>query len=85
MSAANGAFVEYQRPDLSGRTHKSSRALGEPPTCGRSSPDLRPASWSSHGHIRFRRDGVDDPAWRREQVRLHILVPFVSGASSTFC
>jgi hypothetical protein len=69
MAARNEAFVEYQRPSLSTRTHKSSLDLPTPPACGRSSPDMRPARWSSHGHIRFRRDDVDDPAWRREQVR----------------
>jgi hypothetical protein len=73
MSMTTEAFVEYQRPDLSGRTHKSSRGDREPPTGGRSSPEMRPASWSSHGHIRFRRDGIEDPSWRREQVLLRHL------------
>jgi len=77
MAARGEAFVEYQRPGLSGRTHKSSLDLPAPPACGRSSPDMRPARWSSHGHIRFRRDDVDDPAWRREQVRCWGKVPDV--------
>ena len=58
MAARGEAFVEYQRPGLSGRTHKSSLDLPAPPACGRSSPDMRPARWSSHGHIRFRRDDL---------------------------
>eukprot|EP00802_Teleaulax_amphioxeia_P011195 Tamp_11225.p2 GENE.Tamp_11225~~Tamp_11225.p2 ORF type:complete len:154 (+),score=15.73 Tamp_11225:36-464(+) len=36
---------------------------------------MRPARWSSHGHIRFRRDDVDDPAWRREQFPAERLAP----------
>jgi hypothetical protein len=40
MAARNEAFVEYQRPSLSTRTHKSSLDLPTPPACGRSSPDM---------------------------------------------
>jgi hypothetical protein len=58
--------VEYAPAALSARTHKHSLDLPEPPSCGRCSPDMQPAHWSSNGHIRFRRDTVDDPAFRRE-------------------
>jgi len=57
------------------RTHIHNLDLPAPPTCGRSSPEMRPAHWSSHGHIRFRRDTVDDPSCR-EQVDLHVDISF---------
>jgi hypothetical protein len=69
MHKASEAFTEPASA-TSGRTHRHSLDLPEPPTCGRSSPDMRPTAWSSHGSIRFRRDTVDDPAWRREQVMI---------------
>ena len=70
-------FAEYEHPQLAARTHKHSLNTPEPPPCGRSSPchDVRTAHWSSHGHIRFRRDGVDDPAMRRESFPAAPLAP----------
>ncbi len=86
MHQASEAFTEPASA-TSGRTHRHSLDLPDPPTCGRSSPDMRPIAFSSHGNIRFRRDTVDDPAWRREQVLIGCGSPMSSSAPapSYFC